>query len=86
MRTGKDEQGGECLLVPGSVSSPSAVLGFKDTSRDVDEDEYEETIERHDDVNKSIVGVQHEWASERVLVYSSDLVTVAHTDCFLRDH
>ncbi|KIM86571.1 hypothetical protein PILCRDRAFT_4493 [Piloderma croceum F 1598] len=49
---GEAEENGESLLVPESASMPPAVVGFKDTSREVDEDEYGEIIKHHDSASK----------------------------------
>jgi hypothetical protein len=84
---GEAEGGGECFLVPESAFAPSVVISFEDTSREVDEDEYVEIIKRHGRREYiSIVGAQHGWASERVLVYTSDFVIVAYHIPRLSNH
>jgi hypothetical protein len=50
------------------------------------EDEYGESIERHDGAGKSLLSELNRWASERVLVYTSDLIIVAYRIPGLSNH
>ena len=63
MDEGRVAEGGrEGLLVPEPLSAPPVVEDFEDTFGEVDEDEYEETIEWSDSASKPIFEDLHtEW-------------------------